>query len=271
MINSSGANGDLHKMELKNRVALITGAARGIGRAIALRFVREGAAVAITDIRGETLKEVAEEIKGKGGQAVFQETDVTISEQVNDLVSLVEEKLGEIDILVNNAAVSKILPFLQTTEEIWDKTLRVNLKGTFLCCRAVIPGMIKKGRGKIINMSSQSGKRGSTWHAAYCASKFAVIGLSQSLALEFAPHKINVNALCPGVVDTPLWEEAAADYAGKRGIKKSQWREDLIRGIPLGRLGSTEDVADLAVFLASHRSDYITGQAINLSGGSVLH
>lgn len=271
MINSSGANGDLGKMELKNRVALITGAARGIGRAIALRFVREGAAVAITDISGETLKEVAEEIKEKGAEVFFRETDVTISEQVNDLVGSVEEKLGGIDILINNAAVSKILPFLQTTEEIWDKILRVNLKGTFLCCRAVIPGMIKKGGGKIINMSSQSGKRGSIWHAAYCASKFAVIGLSQSLALEFAPHKINVNALCPGVVDTPLWKEAAADYARKRGIEKSQWRKDLTQGIPLGRLGSTEDVADLAVFLASHHSDYITGQAINLSGGSVLH
>jgi len=258
-------------MELENRVALITGAARGIGRSIALKFAGEGAAIAVTDIRGETLKETAEEIEGKGGQVVFRQADVTISGQISELVNYVAQKMGVIDILVNNAGISKITPFLETTEELWDRTMQVNLKSMFLCCQAVIPGMIKKGEGKIINMSSQSGKRGSIWHAAYCVSKFGVIGLTQSLALEFAPYQINVNALCPGVVPTPVWEEMAPDYARKRGIRKDLWKKDLMKGIPLRRLGSTEDVADLALFLASRHSDYITGQAINLSGGSVLH
>ncbi|GAG90334.1 unnamed protein product, partial [marine sediment metagenome] len=183
----------------------------------------------------------------------------------------VVKKLGVIDILVNNAAISRIIPFLDTSEKLWDRIMEVNLKGAFLCCKAVIPGMIKKGGGKIINMSSQSGKRGSAWHAAYCVSKFGIIGLTQSLALELAPYKINVNAVCPGVVFTPLWEEQASNHARRRGIDEKQVKEDLIKKIPLGRLGTPEEVANLVLFLASSRSDYMTGQAINLSGGSILY
>ncbi len=259
-------------MELNGKIALVTGSARGIGKAIALRFAQEGAQVALNDIDDENLKEAAREIQKVGKEkAIYKKADVSKSKEVEELTQYVVEKLGIIDILVNNAAISRIISFPDTSEKLWDRIMQVNLKGAFLCCKAVIPGMIKKGRGKIINMSSQSGKRGSTWHAAYCVSKFGIIGLTQSLALELAPHKINVNAVCPGVVFTPLWEEQAANHARRRGIDEKQVKEDLVKKIPLGRLGTPEEVANLVLFLASSRSDYMTGQAINLSGGSVLY
>ena len=258
-------------MELNGKIALVTGSARGIGKAIALRFAQEGARVALNDINDESLKEAAKEIQKVGREKiVYKKADISKSEEVEELTQYVVEKLGVIDILVNNAAISRIISFLDTSEKLWDRIMEVNLKGAFLCCKAVIPGMIKKGGGKIINMSSQSGKRGSAWHAAYCVSKFGIIGLTQSLALELAPYKINVNAVCPGVVFTPLWEEQAANHARRRGIDKKQVKEDLIKKIPLGRLGTPEEVANLVLFLASSRSDYMTGQAVNLSGGSVL-
>lgn len=259
-------------MELNGKIALVTGSARGIGKAIALKFAHEGARVALNDINDESLKEAAREIQKVGREkAIYKKADVSKSEEVEELTQYVVEKLGVIDILVNNAAISRIIPFLDTSEKLWDRMMEVNLKGVFLCCKTVIPGMIRKGGGKIINMSSQSGKRGSAWHAAYCVSKFGIIGLTQSLALELAPYKINVNAVCPGVVFTPLWDEQASNHARRRGIDKKQVKEDLVKKIPLGRLGTPEEVANLVLFLASSRSDYMTGQAINLSGGSILY
>jgi len=259
-------------MELNGKVTLVTGSARGIGKAIALKFAQEGAKVALNDINQENLKEAAKEIqKVSRGKVVYKRADVSKNKEVEELTQYVVERLGVIEILVNNAAISRIIPFLDTSEELWDRTMEVNLKGAFLCCKAVIPGMIEKGGGKIINISSQSGKRGSKWHAAYCTSKFGIIGFTQSLALELASYKINVNAVCPGVVFTPLWEEHAANHARRRGIEEKEVKEDLVKNIPLGRLGTPEDVANLVLFLASSCSDYITGQAINLSGGSVLY
>lgn len=258
-------------MELNDKTALITGAARGIGKTIALRFAQEGAKIALNDINKESLEDTAREIKKVSRERViYKRADISKSKEVKELAQYVTEELGVIDILINNAAISQIVSFLDTSEKLWDRTMEVNLKGAFLCCQAVIPGMIKKGKGKIINMSSQSGKRGSKWHAAYCVSKFGIIGLTQSLALELAPYRINVNAVCPGVVFTSLWEEQAADHARREGIEEKEVKENLLKNIPLARLGTPEDVANLVLFLASSRSDYITGQAINLSGGSVL-
>lgn len=259
-------------MELNGKVALVTGSARGIGKAIALKFAQEGASVVLNDINEENLQKTAKEIqKVSEEKVIYKKADISKSKEVEELTQYVEERLGVVDILVNNAAVSRIIPFLDTSEELWDRIMEVNLKGAFLCCKAIIPGMIKKGGGKIVNISSQSGKRGSKWHAAYCASKFGIIGLTQSLALEFAPYKINVNAVCPGVVFTSLWEEHAANHARRRGIEKKEVKEDLLKNIPLGRLGTVQDVANLVLFLTSSRSNYMTGQAINLSGGSVLY
>lgn len=258
-------------MELNGKTALITGAARGIGKTIALRFAQQGAKIALNDINKESLEDTAREIKKVSRERViYKRADISKSKEVEELAQYVTEELGVIDILINNAAISQIVSFLDTSEKLWDRTMEVNLKGAFLCCQAVIPGMIKKRKGKIINMSSQSGKRGSKWHAAYCVSKFGIIGLTQSLALELAPYRINVNAVCPGVVFTSLWEEHAADHARREGIEEKEVKENLLKNIPLARLGTPEDVANLVLFLASSRSDYITGQAINLSGGSVL-
>jgi sorbitol-6-phosphate 2-dehydrogenase len=176
-----------------------------------------------------------------------------------------------VDILVNNAGVSYIIPFLECSQEIWDKTIEINLKGTFNCCQAAIKRMLLRKRGVIINMSSQSGKTGNSHYAAYCASKFGVIGLTQSLAMEFARQGIRVNALCPGVVFTPMWDTMVADYAKKRNIKPEEVKPYFESKIPLGRLCTEKDVADAAVFMASDKASYITGQAINLSGGAIMH
>lgn len=258
-------------MELSGKTALITGAARGIGKTIALRFAQEGARVVLNDIDEESLEDTAREIETVSRERViYKKADISKSKEVKELSRYVTEELGVIDILINNAAISRIVPFLDTSEKLWDRIMEVNLKGAFLCCQAVIPGMTKKGKGKIINMSSQSGKRGSKWHAAYCVSKFGIIGLTQSLALEIAPYRINVNAVCPGVVFTSLWEEQAADHARREGMEEKEVKKNLLKNIPLARLGTPEDVANLVLFLASSRSDYITGQAINLSGGSVF-
>ncbi len=183
----------------------------------------------------------------------------------------IEDTLGELAIWVNNAGISRIVPFLDCSEEIWDQTLAVNLKGAFIGCQAAIRRMLPRGRGAVINMSSQSGKTGNSQYAAYCASKFGVIGLTQSLAVEFARTGIRINAICPGVVFTPLWDGMVDDYARKRDMRPEEVKPYLESKIPMGRLCTPEDVGKAVVFLASDDAGYITGQSINLAGGSVMH
>jgi len=256
---------------LKDKIALVTGAGQGIGKAIALRFAQEGADVIVNDVSLETARKAADEIEKTGRRSLAVRADVSISGEVGGMKQAVEKKFGPVlDILVNNAGIAKILPFTDTTEEIWDKIIGVNLKGTFLCCRAFTPWMIERRYGKIINMSSKSGKSANAWFAAYCASKFAVIGLTQSLTLDLAPYKINVNAVCPGIVFTPHWDELQKQYAVKRGMPAEKVREYLAGKIPLGRAQTPEDVASVALFLASDRSSYMTGQAVNVTGGQEM-
>ena len=256
---------------LKDKIALVTGAAQGIGKAIALRFAQEGADVIVNDVNIDTAQKTADEISKLGCRSLVIVADVSSSKEVEEMKKRVEKEFGpRLDILVNNAGIAKILPFTETTEEIWDKILNVNLKGTFLCCRAFVPWMIERKYGKIINMSSKSGKVANTWFAAYCVSKFAIIGLTQSLALDLAPHGINVNAICPGIVFTPHWDELQKQYARKRDMPVEKVREYLTGKIPLGRPQEPEDVAAVAAFLASEESSYITGQAINVTGGQEM-
>jgi len=259
---------------LKNKIALVTGAGQGIGRAIALRFAKEGAALIVNDINIDTAQKVVEEIKkfsGPGCRAFAIAADVSKSTEVEEMKKRVEERFGpRLDILVNNAGIAKILPFTETTEEIWDKILNVNLKGTFLCCRAFVPWMIEHRYGKIINMSSKSGKSANAWFTAYCTSKFAVIGFTQALALDLAPYGINVNAICPGIVFTPHWDDLEKQYARKRNMPVEKVREYLVGKIPLGRAQTPEDVAAVACFLASDEAGYMTGQAINVTGGQEM-
>ncbi|HDY65117.1 MAG TPA: SDR family oxidoreductase [Phycisphaerae bacterium] len=255
-------------MKLKDKVAIVTGAGRGIGKAIAESFARQGAAVAIADIKLELAEQAARQI---GSPTIAIEVDVSDAGSVEAMTEQVESRLGPLDILVNNAGVSYITSFLDCTEEIWEKTMQVNLKGAFHGSQSAIRRMLPRKRGVILNMSSQSGKTGNTHYAAYCASKFGIIGLTQSLAVEFAGDGIRVNALCPGVVFTPLWDGMIADYAKKRNMKTEEVKGYLESKVPMGRLCSPQDVANAAVFLASDEAGFITGQSINISGGIVMH
>ena len=255
-------------MLLKNKVAIITGAASGIGKSIAAAFAKEGAKVSIADINLDAAEKTAKEI---GSSAIAVKVDVSDISSAEEMAKKVEKESGPLDILVNNAGVSYIIPFLECSQDIWDKTIGINLKGTFNCCQAVLKRMAPRKSGVVINISSQSGKSGNSHYTAYCASKFGIIGLTQSLAVEFASLGIRVNALCPGVVLTPLWDQMIGDYAKKRNMKPEEVKPYFESKIPLGRLCTEKDVADTAVFLASDKASYITGQSINISGGAVMH
>ncbi len=258
-------------MRLQNRVAVVTGGGSGIGAGICRAFAREGARVAIADLRLEPAEEIAAEIRVKGGQALAWKLDVADRGGVEHAADEIEKHLGPLDIWVNNAGISRVVPFLDCSDELWDLVLRINLKGAFIGCQTALRHMVARKRGVILNLSSQSGKVGTSHYAAYCASKFGIIGLTQSLAVEFAEEGIRVNAICPGVVFTRLWDEQMEDYARKKKLPVEDVRRFLEERTPLGRLCTPEDVASTAVFLASDDAAYITGQAVNLSGGSVMH
>jgi len=257
-------------MRSEGRVVVVTGGGGGLGAEICRQFAAEGALVAVGDIRRRAAQSIAREIQDSGAKAIAKSFDIAERDQVETTADEVETELGPISVWVNNAGVSHIVPFLECTEETWDLTQRVNLKGTFLGCQAAIRRMVGRRSGVILNMSSQSGKVGASHYAAYCASKSGIIGLTQSLALEYARDGIRVNAICPGVVFTPLWEGMVEDYARKRNLSPEEVRPYIESKIPLGKLCAPEDVARVALFLASDEAAYMTGQAINVSGGTVM-
>jgi len=256
---------------LEQRVVVVTGGGRGIGAAICGQFALEGDKVAVTDLRREAAEKVAAEILQAGGQAAAWGFDVSDRQAVEAAADEIESQLGPLAVWVNNAGISRIVPFLKCSEEMWDLIQRVNLKGTFIGCQVAIRRMLPRKRGVVLNLSSQAGKVGSSSYAAYCASKFGIIGLTQSLAVEFARWGIRVNAICPGIAFTPMWDEQLADFARKKNIAPEDVRPYLKSRIPMGRLCTPEDVARVAVFLASDDAAYITGQALNVSGGGVMH
>ncbi len=261
----------MSELALINQVAVVTGGGSGIGAALCRRFATEGARVGIIDLDRDQAESTVREIIEAGGTAQAWKADVADRESVETVADSVEAELGPLTLWVNNAGVSTIVPFLECTDKTWDLTQRVNLKGAFVGCQVAIKRMVTRKRGVVLNMSSQSGKTGNSHYAAYCASKFGIIGLTQSLAVEFASEGIRVNALCPGVVFTPLWETMIEDYAAKRNMKPEDVRPYMEGKIPLGRLCTPEDVANTAAFLASDEAAYITGQAINVSGGAVMN
>ena len=275
--------------DLAGKVALVTGAGgrRGFGRAIAVRLAKDGADIVVADKfrlphRDEEQAEdwkgidsVVDEITALGRRSVAFTCDISKSDEVSTMVKGVLEKLGRIDILVNNAGVHIKAPIQSITDEVWHKNTSINLTGTFFCSRAVAREMIKRNRGgNIVNVASLSGKRGRAGDSAYCASKFGVIGLTQSLALELAPFGINVNAICPTIADTDIASDLFKNIAGQGGITPGEARNQLyanrIASIPLGRLTTVEDVANAAAFLSSQEADFITGQSINVCGGSLV-
>ncbi|MEM0078768.1 MAG: SDR family NAD(P)-dependent oxidoreductase [Nitrososphaerota archaeon] len=245
--------------KLQNRVAIVTGAGQGIGKAIALALAKEGAKVVVSDIT-DLIFDVAKEIEALGSEALPIKCDVTNPNDVNKMVKTTLEKFNRIDILVNNAGIYPFKPFIEMSEGEWDKVLNVNLKGVFNCTKAVVPKMVEQRYGKIINISSIAGAVvGFPQLAHYSASKAGIIGFTRALALELAPYGINVNAVAPGPIETP-----GTKILGKETL------ESFIKTIPLGRMGKPEDVANLVVFLASDDSSFITGQYIVCDGGYTL-
>ena len=247
-------------MKLDNKTAIVTGARRGIGRTIALALAKEGANVVVSDISQEDCQKVVTEIEGLGRKGLALKCDVTSRAEVEDMVRRTVAEFGKVDILVNNAGIISFKPFLELTDEDWDNTLNVNLKGQFLCARAVAKEMAKNKWGRIINIASiSSGGCGIAFPliAHYTASKGGVTALTDALALELTSQGINVNAICPGAIDTDM----------VKGVKESGQLERVLVRIPKGRLGQPEDIANLAVFLASDESDYISGAAIVIDGG----
>ncbi|MCC7023698.1 MAG: L-iditol 2-dehydrogenase [Thermomicrobiales bacterium] len=256
-------------MRLEGKVAAVTGAGSGMGRAIALAFAREGAKVVVADLNPSAGQGVVDEIAAGGGEAIATETDVRKQADAQTMVDAAVERFGGLDILVNNAGVGKIIPFLETTNEDWDFMFDVNCKGLLWCSQAAARQMIAQGRGgKIINLASQAGRRGEALVLAYCASKACVISMTQSIALALAPHKINVNGIAPGIVDTPFWVEVDKQFANLLGMEVGEPKRTFSASIPLGRIEQPEDVTGAAIFLASSDSDYMTQQTINVDGGN---
>ena len=273
---------------LTNKVALVTGAGgeHGMGRAIAVRLAKEGANVVVNDLKSNPknssswsgLPDVVKEIETLGKKALSVEADVSVASQVNDMIQQTIQTFNKIDILVNNAASSPVLdrvPVIELKEDVWDYVLRINAKGTFLCCKAVSQILIKQGYGgKIINMSSVSGINGVANFGAYCASKFAVRGLTQVLAKELGPHDIQVNAICPGMIETERTQEIAKALS-KEGVSIEEFiQEDKKRVIattPLGKIATPNDIAQIAAFLASSESNLITGKSFTVDGGATMN
>jgi NAD(P)-dependent dehydrogenase (short-subunit alcohol dehydrogenase family) len=259
-------------MELKDTVAIVTGGARGIGRAIAQALAKEGTNVVVSDLPSlqEEMEATEALVKGEGAQALLAHCDVRDWSQVSALVQTTIDRFGQVDILVNNAGVITVAPVVAMSEEDWDRVIDVNLKGTFLCSKAVASHMMERRSGRIINLSSRAGKSGSAAVAHYCASKFGVIGFTQALAHEMGPFNVTVNAVCPGEVDTAMWREVLLPaVAGARGLKPEEaWERFIGEGTPLGRPQPVEDIAQAVVFLC--RADNITGAALNVTGGSEM-
>jgi len=249
---------------LEGKVALVTGAAAGIGRAIAVRLAQDGADLALFDINEEGAQRTAEMVRAEGRACKVARGDVGEYSQVRQAVDAFVESFGAIDVAVHNAGITRVGTVVETSVEDFHAVFRVNVDGVFYGCKAVVPHMLRQGSGKIINTSSWLGKVGKSNYGAYCASKAAIIGLTQSLAMEVAPQKVNVNAVCPGViVDTIMRDEADAASI-RHGLRTAKQREG---EIPLGRVGLPNDVARVVSFLASDQADYMTGQALNVTGG----
>ncbi|KAJ7699240.1 NAD-binding protein [Mycena rosella] len=246
--------------------AIVTGAARGIGQAIALRLADDGFDVAVNDIANneEALYEVVEEIQAKGKASSAHVADVTSEDQVCGMIEQVVDTYGHLEVMVANAGIGGSIPIGEMTSAKWDHVMDVNAKGTFLCYKYAGMQMIKQGNGgRMIGASSAIGKRGEPFNFAYTASKFAIRGLTQAAAIEFGPHSITVNAYAPGPIDTPMFTAVTPPY----DISRQDMIDDFKKKIPLGRIGIPADIASLVSFIASKESQFITGQSISINGG----
>lgn len=256
-------------MKLLDKVAIVTGAGSGIGRAVALRYAAEGARVVVADRDEAAAAQTVAEVAAAGGEAMPYGADVADRTAVEAMADAAADRFGGIDILFNGAGVFRLGRLLDIAEADWDFVFDVNCKGTLWCAQAVARRMIDRGRGgKIVNVASQAGRRGEAHVLAYCASKAAVISMTQSMALALAPHGITVNAIAPGVVDTPMWDVVDREFAAAEGIAPGAARSRAEAAVPLGRFGTARDMTGAAVFLASADADYVTQQTLNVDGGN---
>ena len=286
------------EQRLLGKVAIVTGAGQGIGRGIALRLAREGADIVVAEYNPDTGADAAREIGGLGRQALSLQVDIADTASVQRMVAGAVDRFGHVDILVNNAGVVQTKPMLDLSETDWDRVIQVNQRGTFFCLQAVARQMIRQlppelreagapadivslkkdapaapssaaagSYGKIVNLSSVAGRRGRPLQTHYAASKAAIISITQSAALALAPYRINVNAVCPGIVPTPMWKEIDRDRAELFGAEPGQAMAAFIATVPLKRAATPEDIGGAVAFFCSTDADYITGQALNLDGG----
>jgi NAD(P)-dependent dehydrogenase (short-subunit alcohol dehydrogenase family) len=273
------------KMRLKDQVAIVTGGGGGLGEGICLCLAREGAHVAVSDLDLALAENVAQKVKEMGQESLAFKTDVRMPDQCETLVKETLDKMGRIDVLVCGAGVGGFVyrgdsdepPILETiSEEEWDLTIDVNLKGVFLCNRAIAPHFKEQKSGKIINISSIGGRKGIDWIAHYSASKAGVIVFTQAVALQLAPYNVNVNTVCPGVIWTPMWDKGAKVLSQSYPPFKGMSPEDVFKAvvqsmIPMKRAQTAEDIGNAVVFLASEEAKEITGQAINVDGGATFN
>ena len=268
------------EQQLTGKIAIVTGSGQGIGKAVALRLAGEGADVVVADINSQRAEQTAQEIRALDRRTLAYRIDLSKVVEIQPMVDSVVAEFGRIDILVNVAGVAQTKPFLEMTEDDWDRIIDINLKGTVFCIQAVGAQMIKQvpdevkttgraGRsyGKIVNFSSISGRRGRALQLHYAASKAGIISITQSAALAFTPYNINVNAVSPGVIPTGMWEQIDREYSRISGTAPGESMKEFIEKIPLKRAGSPEDVAGVVALLCSSDSDYVTGQTINVDGG----
>ncbi len=257
--------------DLKGKVAIVTGGGRGIGRAIAERLAREGAAVVVVDRDGDTARDVAHTLASEGRRSLAVTADVGTAEGRRRFIDAAVETFRRLDILVNNAGIVQAHRPEAVTEADWDAIMNVNCKAVFFACVAARPHLARAGGGRIVNLASIAGKIATPWWAPYGVSKAGVIALTRSLAVAFAREGIHVNCVCPSPVDTAMWHQIDVDEAHKIGFAPGELTKTRLGSIPLGRIAQPGDVAGVVAFLCSPDSGYMTGQAINVSGGMVSH
>ena len=259
-------------MDLKDTVAIVTGGARGIGRGIALELAKAGANIVVADLPvvADDAAETCKLVEAEGTQAFSVQANVRDFADCQAMAQAAIDKFGQIDILVNNAGVVGVAPVATMSEEEWDRVIGVNLTGMFLASKAVLPHLVQRDAGRIINLSSMAGKKGAPGLSHYCASKFGVIGFTQSLALELAGANVTVNAICPGEVDSAMWRDVLLPALGGEGdeAQEAAWERFIKDRVPLGRPQTVQDIGQAAVFLC--QADNITGESINVTGGSEM-
>jgi D-sorbitol dehydrogenase (acceptor) len=260
---------------LSDRHALLTGSSGGIGLAVARAYLAEGARCTLVDLQREAPPAVQTLMAENSGRVSYVGADISKTAQIDAMVSAARERFGVIEILFNNAAVFDLAPLLDSNEAMYERLFAVNVKGMFFVMQKVLAQMVDagervRGRGAVINLASQAGRRGEALVAHYCATKAAVISYTQSAALAMAPHGIRVNAISPGVIDTPMWAHVDALFARHEGLEPGEKKIAVGKAVPLGRMGRPDDIAGAAVFLASDEAAYITAQTLNVDGGNVM-